>query len=77
MAPASSKDSLDIQATIVCGFSLKRVHDMIKAYNNNHNWLSKLDFLVPSNMPILFPMFTDVSSFECGCISIILPGQKL
>ena len=29
-APASSKEFLDIQATIECGFTLKRVRDMIK-----------------------------------------------
>ena len=32
-APASSKEFLDIQATIECGFTLKRVRDMIKTYN--------------------------------------------
>ena len=29
-APAASKEFLDIQATIECGFTLKRVRDMIK-----------------------------------------------
>ena len=32
-APASSKEFLDIQATIECGFTLKRVRDMTKTYN--------------------------------------------
>ena len=32
-APASSKEFLDIQATIECGFTLKRVRDMINTYN--------------------------------------------
>ena len=32
-APASSKEFLDIQATIECGFTLKRVRDMIKTYS--------------------------------------------
>ena len=31
-APASSKEFLDIQATIECRFTLKRVRDMIKTY---------------------------------------------
>ena len=31
-APSSSKEFLDIQATIECGFTLKRVRDMIKTY---------------------------------------------
>ena len=34
-APASSKEFLDIQATIECGFTLKRVRDMIKTYSQN------------------------------------------
>ena len=34
-APASSKEFLDIQATIECGFTLKRVRDMIKTYSLN------------------------------------------
>ena len=33
-APASSKEFLDIQATIECGFTLKRVRDMIKTYSD-------------------------------------------
>ena len=32
-APASSKEFLDIQATIECGFTLKRVRDMIRTYS--------------------------------------------
>ena len=35
-APASSKEFLDIQATIECGFTLKRVRDMIKTYSQMH-----------------------------------------
>ena len=34
MAPASSKEFLDIQATRECGFTLKRVRDMIKTYSH-------------------------------------------
>ena len=33
MAPASSKEFLDIQATVECGFTLKLVRDMLKTYN--------------------------------------------
>ena len=36
-APASSNESLDIQATIECGFALKRVRDMIRAYSHRSN----------------------------------------
>ena len=32
-APASSKEFADIQATIECGFTLKRVHDMTRTYS--------------------------------------------
>ena len=32
-APVLSKEFLDIQATIECGFTLKRVHDMIRTCN--------------------------------------------
>ena len=33
-APASSKEILDIQATIKCGFTLKRISDMTKRYSH-------------------------------------------
>ena len=33
-APVSSKEFLDIQATIECGFTLKRVHDMTRTYSH-------------------------------------------
>ena len=32
IAPVSSKEFLDIHATIECGFTLKRVRDMIRTY---------------------------------------------
>ena len=38
-APASSKEFLDIQATIECGFTLKRVRDMTRTYS--HTLLNK------------------------------------
>ena len=36
-APASSKEFLDIQATIECGFTLKRVCDMTRTYSQMHH----------------------------------------
>ena len=33
IAPVSSKEFLDIQATIECKFTLKRVHNMIITYS--------------------------------------------
>ena len=41
-APVSSKESLDIQATVKCRFTQKRVHDMIITYN--HIFVFKLLF---------------------------------
>ena len=35
-APASSKEFLEIQATVECGLTLKRVRDMIRTYNQLH-----------------------------------------
>ena len=35
-APASSKEFLDIQATVECGFTLKRVRDMARTYSQMH-----------------------------------------
>ena len=34
-APVSSKEFLDIQATIECGFTLKRIRDMTRRYSYN------------------------------------------
>ena len=35
-APVASKEFRDIQATIECGFTLKRVRDMIRTYSQMH-----------------------------------------
>ena len=40
-APASSKEFLDIQATIECGFTLKRVRDMIRTYSHDYGPLKE------------------------------------
>ena len=42
-APASSKEFLDIQATIECGFTLKRVRDMTKSYRQSLKTQEKLE----------------------------------
>ena len=34
MMPVSSKEFLDIQATIECGFTLKRICDMVRTYSH-------------------------------------------
>ena len=36
MAPVLSKEFLDIQAAIECGFTLKCEHDIIKWYSQMH-----------------------------------------
>ena len=38
-APASSKESLDIQATIECGFTLERVRDMTRTCSQRNTFL--------------------------------------
>ena len=35
-APVSSKKFLEIQPTVECGFTLKRVHDRIRTYSQMH-----------------------------------------
>ena len=35
--PASSKEFLDIQATIECGFTLKSIYDMARTYSQMHH----------------------------------------
>ena len=40
---ASSKEFLDIQATIECVFTLKRVHDMIRTYSQLKHVLFKIE----------------------------------
>ena len=42
--PISSKEFLDIQATIECGFTLKRVRDMTRTYSQMH----RTDSLYPA-----------------------------
>ena len=36
-APASSKEFPDIQETVKCGFTLKRVRDMARTYSQMHS----------------------------------------
>ena len=41
-AAALSKEFLDIQATIECGFALKRVRDMTRTYSQDTFYLEKV-----------------------------------
>ena len=36
IAPVLSKESLDIQATTECGFTLKHVRDVVRTYSQMH-----------------------------------------
>ena len=45
-APASSKEFLDIQATVECGFTLKRVRDMTRTYSQKTCYMNTDSFLV-------------------------------
>ena len=45
MAPALSKEFLDTQATVECGFTLKLVRDMIKTYNYVLRFIDKARFM--------------------------------
>ena len=47
-APALSKVFLDIQATIECGFTLKRVRDMTRTYSHTYEIWSPL--VTPANV---------------------------
>ena len=47
-APASSKEFLDIQATIECGFTLKRLRDMIRIYSHYKDCLLKNEIILKS-----------------------------
>ena len=54
-APASSKEFLDIQATIECGFTLKRVHDMTRTYTH------LFGLFLTCLLDLAIQMFTSVS----------------
>ena len=43
-APASSKEFLDIQANIECGFTLKRVGDMTRTYSHYYYYYTNTCF---------------------------------
>ena len=58
MAPVSSKEFLNIQATIDCGFTLKHVRDIIRTYIQLK---SKIDKLVIDK---LAPVLVDLSKLS-------------
>ena len=58
IAPALSREFLDIQATIEYGFTLKRVHDMIRTYSQLNMFYWKMSDFVS------FPLFGFVLVIE-------------
>ena len=65
-APASRKEFLDLQATIECGVTPKRVRNMIRTYNYNNN-ISKYNPL-PGSSSIKLPK--EVDHLRKGLINI-------
>ena len=51
MVPVSSKDFLDIQATIECLFTLTRVRDMTRTYSQKKNPFNKNNMAAIKNKP--------------------------
>ena len=52
-APASSKEFLDIQATIECGFTLKRIRDMTRTYSHLKKDLASKNSIIETSSPPL------------------------
>ena len=68
-APASSKEFLDIQATIECGLTLKRVRDMIKTYSQLKSDLFIRSLIKNQKLPYFLHNFRDCFS-EIGSLHI-------
>ena len=68
MAPASSKEFLDIQATVECGFTLKLVRDMIKTYNQKYYLpridLKKYNVIIDGRNFYVNPIESDVEKYR-------------
>ena len=70
---ASSKEFLDIQATIECGFTLNRVRDMIRTYNQMHHTRFRVTHNTAQYLASLAkwsserPMLEALIHFESSC----------
>ena len=75
MAPASSKEFLDIHSTVECGFTLKLVCDMIKTYNQMHHKdkYSQHSWIIWPVWPNRWVFVYELSAcwFESRCIHLI------
>ena len=72
MAPASSKEFLDIQENYECGFTLKLVRDTIIAYSSSHDSFSILHLNSSSIKKNLdnFKLFFSTLDFSLGVICL-------
>ena len=64
--PVSRKEFLEIQATIECGLSLERIHDMIKTHSQIHR-IDKYS----QNSSIICPF-----GFESNCSSSVVGSSS-
>ena len=75
MAPASSKEFLDIHSTVECGFTLKLVRDIIKTYNQMHHTdkYSQHSWIIWPVWPnsLVFVYELSGCGFESRCIHLI------
>ena len=62
MEPVSSNEFLDIQATIGCRFTLKRVRDMRIAYSRLDVFISSAEF-IPFSVSVV-----NVEQVNAGCV---------
>ena len=60
-APASTKEFLDIQATVECGFTLKRVRDMTRTYSHD-----TIMFGFIKKMIVLVMPFFSCNALKCA-----------
>ena len=84
MAPASSKEFLDIQATVERGFTLKLVRDMIKTYNQIDDVYENLEDYNPTKKKMVTMVFDDMitdmkanKKIKFHSHSIVLKTKKL
>ena len=69
MAPALSKELLEIQAAIECGFTVKRVRDMIRTFLT---FLTIITFLAPVNFwKIIHALFSCIPRFEIRPLALL------
>ena len=82
--PAFSKEFLDIQATIECGFTLKRVRDMIRTYSQFQavfKMISKLFSCVSHNLANVYLFKFNNENFRktykiCSKLTLKTPERR-